>query len=166
MKIGLQLGSGASPRTVPDSYVIHLDQVEGPHVELVCNLNHGIPLPSNTVDFVLAANVIEHLDDVVKIMNEMHRVLVPGGVAWIQVPLFGTANHITDPTHKHGFAWQSFDFFDDETELGKFNGKLYTPRRWRIKKREEVTQDLLIQLETIKPNETAKRTAVLFQEAT
>ena len=158
----LHLGSGAKPRFFDDGITIHLDiSPDAPHVELVCDLNYGIPLPSNTIHTIVAANILEHLDDVVAIMNEMHRVLVPDGIAWIQVPLWGSPNHTTDPTHKHGFNELSFDFFDDTTELGSYNGKLYTPQRWQIIKKSPETGDVLVQMRALKPTSSP---AVLWSD--
>lgn len=149
----LELGSGACPTMREGARVIHLDHVEGPHVELVADLNHGIPLPANVVDEVLAIDVFEHLHDFVHAMDECHRVLVPGGLAVIQVPLAGTYNHVTDPTHVRGFGMDSFDFFSDDLPLGKHNGRLYTPRRWTIERKEQVGLNVKVWMRTRKPGE-------------
>jgi SAM-dependent methyltransferase len=156
MKVILELGSGAAPQHRDDAKVIHLDIVEGPDIDLLCNLNHGIPLPSNTIDAILAIDVIEHLDDVLFIMNEMHRVLKPDGLATIQVPQAGTYNHYTDITHRRGFTKDSFDYFDDTTFLGGHNGKLYTPRRWKIVSKQESGGNHIFILKALKPGEEAK----------
>ena len=153
--IVLELGSGACPTMREDARVLHLDRVEGPHVELVADLNHGIPLPSNTVDEVIAIDVLEHLQDVVAAMDEIHRVLVPNGLAVIQVPLAGTYNHITDPTHVRGFGMDSFDFFDDAKPLGRHNGRLYTARRWTIERKEQVGLNVKAWMRAIKPGESS-----------
>jgi ubiquinone/menaquinone biosynthesis C-methylase UbiE len=55
-----------------------------------CNVKQGdvynLPLPSNTVDFVLFMEVIEHLEDPETAVQEIHRVLVPGGRLVIVFP--------------------------------------------------------------------------------
>ena len=149
----LELGSGACPTMREGARVVHLDRVGGPHVELVADLNHGIPIPSNAIDEVLAIDVLEHLQDFVHAMDEIHRVLVPGGLAVIQVPLAGTYNHTTDPTHVRGFSLDSLDFFSDDLPLGKHNGRLYTPRRWTIERKEQVGLNLKAWLRAKKPDE-------------
>lgn len=137
-KLVLDIGSGARPASVEGACVIHLDRVEGPHVELVADLNHGIPTPSNIFDAVIACDVLEHLDSVVAIMDEIHRVLKPDGTVLIRVPKAGSYDHYTDPTHVRGFTAQSFDYFDDTKDFGKLNGRAYTSRRWKI---EETTDE-------------------------
>ena len=152
--LALDLGSGANPVNAEGMTMVHLDLVEGPKVSLVCDLNNGIPTPSNIFDVVFALDVIEHLQSVVEIMNEMHRVLIPGGKAYIRVPLWGSFDHQTDPTHVRGFTEQSFDFFDDSTEFGLQNGQLYTPHRWEILKKDLNTTggSLCLEMEALKPN--------------
>jgi len=162
MRLILELGSGAAPQLLPDARVIHLDCIEGPHVEIVADLRYGIPLPANVFDEVLALDVIEHLPDVVAIMNEMHRVLKPEGRAEIRVPQWGTRNHYTDPTHHRGFVAESFDYFDDATALGAHNGQIYTSRRWRLQARQQVADNFEFELYAIKPGEQARVLPELF----
>lgn len=160
----LELGSGANPTVIPNRRIIHLDMVDGPHVEIVCNLEHGIPFPANVFDHILAVNMIEHLEDTVAIMNEMHRVLKPGGEAFIRVPTWGSPAHRIDPTHKKGFTEKSFDFFDDSRPFGKENGVIYTQRRWRILRQDINSSDLSLSFEikALKPGEEPRELVDLF----
>jgi SAM-dependent methyltransferase len=47
---------------------------------------HSLPLANNSVDFVIALDVLEHLDDDTKAVLEIKRVLKLGGVTLISVP--------------------------------------------------------------------------------
>ena len=49
---------------------------------------HYIPFDENTFDTVFCNHVMEHVDDDIKAMSEIQRVLKPGGWAIIQVPFF------------------------------------------------------------------------------
>jgi len=47
---------------------------------------HAIPLPDASVDGVVCRSVLEHVADPAKAVGEMHRILKPGGLLFIQVP--------------------------------------------------------------------------------
>jgi len=55
-------------------------------VDLRCDLQ-AIPLPDCTFDLLLCSHVLEHVDDDRQAMRELHRVLRPGGLALVCVPL-------------------------------------------------------------------------------
>lgn len=48
----------------------------------ICNL----PFPDNTYDFILCNHVLEHIPDDEKAMQELYRILKPGGVGIFQIP--------------------------------------------------------------------------------
>ena len=47
----------------------------------------ALPFEGNTYDFILCNHVLEHIPDDLKAMEELYRVLKPGGTAILQVPL-------------------------------------------------------------------------------
>lgn len=46
----------------------------------------SIPFSENYFDFVIANHVLEHVDDDIRALSEIHRVLKPGGIAILQTP--------------------------------------------------------------------------------
>jgi SAM-dependent methyltransferase len=48
----------------------------------ICNL----PFPDNEYDIILCNHVLEHIPDDTKAMQELYRVLKPGGMAILQIP--------------------------------------------------------------------------------
>lgn len=75
------------------------------------------PIGDNEVEELRASHVMEHIhagQDRIKVMNEAHRVLQPGGTFEIIVPLFnGEWQAIADPTHVSYWVEESFFYFDN-----------------------------------------------------
>lgn len=90
------------------------------------------PFADNTFDEIRCYNVIEHLEKVIPVMEELHRIGRPGCRVTIRVPHFRSACLYEDLTHKHGFAWRSFDVF---TDSGSVYGN-YSSVRYRILSRQ------------------------------
>ncbi len=49
---------------------------------------HAIPFADNSFDVTFCNHVMEHVDDDIKAMSELYRILKPGGWGIIQVPFF------------------------------------------------------------------------------
>lgn len=77
------------------------------------------PLPDDSVDHIRASHVLEHIraEDRINIFNEAHRVLRPGGIFEVILPLLITENGlptwhaIADPTHVSYWCRESFYYF-------------------------------------------------------
>ncbi|PSL24273.1 class I SAM-dependent methyltransferase [Dyadobacter jiangsuensis] len=59
--------------------------IESPLAKVKMDI-HQIPFPENTFDVAICNHVMEHVDDYILAMSELHRVLKPGGWALIQSP--------------------------------------------------------------------------------
>ena len=69
------------------------------------------PFEDNSADYIILSHVLEHLDDVVAVMEECYRILKPRGKLEIVVPYYKSKNAFSDPTHKHFFTEKSMDYF-------------------------------------------------------
>jgi SAM-dependent methyltransferase len=81
---------------------INLDLLEG------VNLEEGVPLPDQSVSFLLANHVLEHIQNKDLIRSEIERVLKPGGVAVLIFPDVTSAGQWVHPDHKT--IWDVRDF--------------------------------------------------------
>ena len=91
------------------------------HADVIHDLNR-FPYPFKAESFseIVCENIIEHLDNVVKVMEELHRIAKPRATVTIVVPFFAHPQANTDPTHKHFFGTHSFDYFVTGTANGEF----------------------------------------------
>lgn len=73
---------------------------------------HDIPLPDNEYDVIFCNHVLEHVDDDHQCMKELCRVMKPGGMAILQVPIdMSRAEtyedpNITSPEDREKHFWQ------------------------------------------------------------
>jgi SAM-dependent methyltransferase len=101
---------------------INLDRIAETQPDVIHDLNRTPwPFPDGTFRAVYASDVIEHLDDVVQVMEEIHRVSRNGALVYITVPHFSCSNAFTDPTHRHCFGYSSFDYFTEGNELSFYS---------------------------------------------
>lgn len=91
--------------------------IESPLAKVKMDI-HQIPFDANTFDVAFCNHVMEHVDDDIKAMSELHRVLKPGGWAIIQSPQDWSRattfedSSITDPKERERLFWQ-----DDHVRL-------------------------------------------------
>ncbi|HEV2762232.1 MAG TPA: class I SAM-dependent methyltransferase [Pyrinomonadaceae bacterium] len=69
------------------------------------------PFPDDEFDLVIGNQVIEHVEDVLAVVAELHRVTKPGGVIRLETPHYSDIASYTDPTHKHHLTTESFAYF-------------------------------------------------------
>jgi SAM-dependent methyltransferase len=76
-----------------------------------------LPISDASIDYVFSEDFLEHLppDRRVFVMNEIYRVLVPGGVMEHYVPNAGSRNDYGSPTHLSHWCAQTFDHFDADS---------------------------------------------------
>ena len=82
------------------------------------------PFAKDSFDMIWCNGIIEHLTDVMGVMEELHRISRPGALIVIITPYFTSLDAFTDPTHKHYFSFRSFDYFTgDFPEYGFYSSK-------------------------------------------
>ncbi|MBI4575679.1 MAG: methyltransferase domain-containing protein [Planctomycetes bacterium] len=89
-----------------------LDRVPLEGVDVVHDLEvFPYPFGGDRFELVRARHVLEHVRDLVALMNELHRVTRPGGRLDLIVPYFTYLGAYRDPTHCRFFTWGSLDYF-------------------------------------------------------
>lgn len=126
----LNLGSGRD-RSISDAVTIDVNPSASP--DIVHDLNDTPwPLEDNTFDAIYCKDIIEHLNDVTKTMEEIHRIAKPGAMVYVTTPHFSCSNSYTDPTHRHHLGMFSFDFFTGETKVDYYTHVRFLTRKRKL----------------------------------
>jgi SAM-dependent methyltransferase len=104
----LDIGCGSRKQ---HSQAIGIDRHPHPGVDIVADLEHVIPVVDRSMDHVFAVHFLEHVRNLLPLLNELHRVLKPQGVLHVMVPHHAHVNAWADPTHVRFFHRQTFKFF-------------------------------------------------------
>lgn len=82
--------------------------------DIVHDLNvYPWPLPDNAFDVIICRHIVEHVTDLIRFMEEIHRVGRPGARIEIVTPHFSSRYSYTDPTHLRHLSLFSFDYLVD-----------------------------------------------------
>ena len=117
MKIKI-LDLGCGNKKIPGA--IGVDFNDRLAADIVHDLNvFPYPFQNNEFDEIYLDNTLEHLDEVMQVMAEVHRICKKGGIVKIIVPYFRSRWAFIDPTHKHYFTVDSFAYFDPNHPICK-----------------------------------------------
>jgi len=132
--VKIELGCGPHH----DAEYFGIDTRPLPGVDLAWDLERTpLPLPDCCCDEIRSAHVLEHVQHLIPLMNECHRLLVPGGVFHAVVPqACDSGGHwhaaaFQDPTHVRFFVPASWLYFVAEHPLYYF-GRIYGILPWEL----------------------------------
>jgi SAM-dependent methyltransferase len=91
---------------------IGIDSNPRSHADVIHDLGlFPYPFERDEFDEVICRHVIEHVPDVLGLINELHRITKPGGRLKIVTPHYSNPDWATDPTHRNHFNSYSFTCF-------------------------------------------------------
>ena len=82
--------------------------------DIICDIEVGLPFRHNIFDEIHCNHIIEHVSDLIKLMEEIHRVSKNGAKVYIRAPYYASFLAFSDPTHKKFITEQTFDMFTEE----------------------------------------------------
>ena len=84
---GSVVGRGMQPLLAhcPPIELIETDVTFGPRTAIICDA-HDLPFDDNTFDGAITQAVLEHVADPCRCVDELHRVLKPGGIVYADTP--------------------------------------------------------------------------------
>ncbi len=114
---------------------IGIDRNPRSRADVVCDLDRfPYPFADCSFDAVSAVHVIEHVSDVVRTMEEFHRLLRPGGRAHIVTPHYTDFSSFCDPTHRWHLNSFSLRYFgEDHGGFGYYSQARFRELRVRVR---------------------------------
>ena len=107
---------------------IGIDRNPRSRADVICDLDRfPYPFRDNSFNQVRVIHVIEHVSDVIRAMQEFHRVAAPLGRVILVTPHYTDFSSFCDPTHRWHLNSFSFRYFGEDH--GGFG--YYTPVRFR-----------------------------------
>jgi SAM-dependent methyltransferase len=153
----LDLGCGTTPRNpyrCDELYTVDLARPEGVDPEHFRSANlslEPIPYEDAMFDSVSAYDFLEHVPRVlntsdgrgtrfpfIEVMNQVHRVLKPGGRLYALTPCWPRHESMTDPTHVNIITEHTHRYFTDEPPAARiygFTGRFKCVRAVWVRKR-------------------------------
>jgi SAM-dependent methyltransferase len=94
---------------------IGIDRNPRTRADLLVDLDRfPYPFRDGAFQSVRAVHVIEHVTDVVRAMEEFHRLVSPGGRVFIVTPHYTDFSSFCDPTHRWHLNSFSFRYFGED----------------------------------------------------
>ncbi len=120
----LELGCGFNK--APGAYGV--DIIAGSSADLIHDLDvFPYPLAESSWDRIICRDVLEHVADFVRTMEEIWRVGRPGAMVEVSAPFMSSVNYFSDPTYsKARFEMLRCEY--DAEERPKRRG----PHRWAL----------------------------------
>jgi len=114
---------------------IGIDRNPATRADVLCDLDRfPYPFADNSFDRILAIHVIEHLHDVVRAVEEFHRLARPGATIRIETPHYSDFSSFCDPTHRHHLNSFSFRYFGEKHGgFGYYSAARLEERSVRVK---------------------------------
>ncbi len=120
--MSLRLNLGSCDRAFPGFLSVDI----APPADILTDLSKAWPWADCSVDEVRAHDIFEHLPNRIFTMNELHRVLVPGGRATVEVPSAAHgAGFACDPTHVSAWCLASFQYYEDQSACHRRFARCY-----------------------------------------
>ncbi len=79
--------------------------------DMVIDLESKLPFKDNSTFRILTCHTLEHINNFIPLMHEIHRICKPNSKVEILVPFYSAWGQFNDPTHVRFFTPYTFDYF-------------------------------------------------------
>jgi SAM-dependent methyltransferase len=127
------LDVGCGIRKLPGA--IGIDRNPAAKADVLCDLDRfPYPFRDSSFDRLQAIHVIEHVADVIRTMEEFHRLVKPRGIIRIETPHYTDFSSFCDPTHRSHLNSFSFRYFgENHGGFGYYSGARLKEVKVRVK---------------------------------
>jgi len=106
---------------------IGIDVNKNSDADVICDIEKGLPFKDSIFDGVYCNQIIEHVSDLIRFMEEIHRISKNHAKIFIDAPYYASFTAHQDPTHKTFITEYTFDYFIENSPY-----KYYTKTRFKI----------------------------------
>jgi predicted SAM-dependent methyltransferase len=128
MPININLGCG--DQQIND--YIGLDLLSRAGVDVICDLEHPLPLANGVVDRVYAKSLLEHIDNLEALLKDVQRILKSNGMFQIYVPHWSNPFYYSDYSHVRFFGLATFDYFINTSKQTYRRVPVYTELQYEV----------------------------------
>jgi ubiquinone/menaquinone biosynthesis C-methylase UbiE len=93
---------------------INIDKSKESRPDVICDLNCNFPFKDNAIDEIIAIQLLEHLNNIIKTMEEIWRISKNNCLVRIDVPYYNCKGAFADPSHHSFFTDSTFNYFTGE----------------------------------------------------
>ncbi|PHG59746.1 class I SAM-dependent methyltransferase [Bacillus toyonensis] len=174
----LHLGCG---RTILEGW-INLDIAPVDGVDVTADLNQckekPLPFDDNSIDEFFASHLLEHIQQPLNLMEELHRIAKPNATMICHVPYGSSDDAFEDPTHVQQFFLNSFAYYSQPiywradygykgdwqiekislvVDMEIYKGKTAKAILHDVHKYRNVVIEMIVKLKAVKPIREANR---------
>ncbi len=107
---------GCGPNKIAGAIGVDLRGDRG--VDLLCDIERPLPFKTSSVDVIWLRHVVEHVRDLIGLMEEVYRIARHGAAVEVVVPYYTSRGAFRDPTHVRYITEDTFQYFEPPTAYG------------------------------------------------
>lgn len=113
---------------------IGVDRNPATDADVLCDLGRPpYPFRDASFDEIRVVHVVEHVEDVIRFMEEMHRLLRPAGRLYLVTPHYTDSSSFCDPTHRWHLNTFSFYYFTEPRNYGFYSSVRFREHRIAVR---------------------------------
>jgi len=115
---------------------VNCDRIKEVNPDKIVDLEKKLPFENKSITEIKITHVIEHINNLIPLMEEMYRICKNNAKIKIRTPYFSSESAFSNVTHVRFFTWTSFDMFDknhiEHFHVPSLNFKtIYKRLHWR-----------------------------------